>query len=213
MSTLQAAVMGVPTLFIVQENPVPFYLVLTVMVFVVCIAPLLLIFVPKIVLAKAFGRLDPREQQRSIRNSIRRSSMKRAHNRSGELSMDMSGMDNFYGEDSSMGGAMDSTGANSFHRSNNTTIPTSSEGTLEKSGARPVRIATRLSTSAAARANSMSIVPEDEVDTRCPECCSNASLRLRIGGGQVTSEVSTAESVPLSISGRLTSDEQQSDKE
>lgn len=74
MSTLQASIMGIPILFVVLENPVPFYLVLTFMVFLICVATLLLIFAPKIVLTQAFMQLAETEQRQVILASIRRSS-------------------------------------------------------------------------------------------------------------------------------------------
>lgn len=69
-SMLQASLMGVPILFIVRENPQAFYLVFTFMIFVICMATLLLIFAPKIVLTENFRKLSTREQRRLIRTSI-----------------------------------------------------------------------------------------------------------------------------------------------
>eukprot|EP00977_Amphora_coffeiformis_P007119 scaffold1552_cov175-Amphora_coffeaeformis.AAC.10 len=51
MSLLQATLTGVPVLFVVRESPQAFYLILVFMIFVTCAAVLLLIFVPKIILA------------------------------------------------------------------------------------------------------------------------------------------------------------------
>jgi ABC-type sugar transport system substrate-binding protein len=73
-SLLQAILSGVPILFIVREQPQAFYLVLTFMVFVVCMAVLLLIFVPKVVMTEAFARRNEQEQRQLILRSIRGSS-------------------------------------------------------------------------------------------------------------------------------------------
>lgn len=72
-SLLQATISGVPILFVVRKNPEAFYLVLVFMIFAICMAILLLIFVPKIVLAQSFLQHPEPEQRRMILNSIRRS--------------------------------------------------------------------------------------------------------------------------------------------
>jgi hypothetical protein len=72
-SLLQASLSGVPILFVVQENPQAFYLILIFMVFVICMAVLLLIFVPKVVMTEAFTRRNEQEQRQLIHRSIRRS--------------------------------------------------------------------------------------------------------------------------------------------
>jgi ABC-type sugar transport system substrate-binding protein len=72
-SLLQAGLSGVPILFVVRENPQAFYLILIFMVFVICMAVLLLIFVPKVVMTEAFTRRNEQEQRQLILRSIRRS--------------------------------------------------------------------------------------------------------------------------------------------
>lgn len=72
-SMFQAALIGVPTLFVVRKSPEAYYLILTFMLFVICMAVLMLVFIPKIVIHQNFQRLSPTEQRRLIRNSIRRS--------------------------------------------------------------------------------------------------------------------------------------------
>lgn len=72
-SMLQAAFIGVPTLFTVRKSPEAYYLILTFMLFVISMAVLMLIFIPKIVIHQNFQRLSPAEQRQLIRESIRRS--------------------------------------------------------------------------------------------------------------------------------------------
>jgi ABC-type sugar transport system substrate-binding protein len=73
-SLLQATLTGVPILFVERESPQTFYLVLTFMVFVICMAVLLLIFVPKVVMTEAFTRRKEEERQQLILRSICRDS-------------------------------------------------------------------------------------------------------------------------------------------
>jgi hypothetical protein len=65
--------MGVPILFVVRESPQAFYLILVFMIFVTCAAILLLIFVPKVVLADTFSQHSPQQQSRMLKESIRTS--------------------------------------------------------------------------------------------------------------------------------------------
>lgn len=69
-SLLQAILSGVPIIFVVRENPQAFYLILTFMVFVICMAVLLLIFVPKVVMTEAFTRRNEQEQRQLIHRSV-----------------------------------------------------------------------------------------------------------------------------------------------
>lgn len=69
-SLLQATGMGVPILFVVRESPVAFYLLLVFMIFVICMAVLVLIFVPKLALANKFGNHSPAQQSRMLRRSV-----------------------------------------------------------------------------------------------------------------------------------------------
>jgi hypothetical protein len=82
-SLLQATLSGCPILFVVRDQPGAFYLVLTFMVFIICMAVLLLIFVPKVVLAAAFSRRNEQEQRQLIFHSIHQSS-----NRSSSLRLE-----------------------------------------------------------------------------------------------------------------------------
>ena len=55
-SMLQTTLIGFPIVFLVNDNPQAVYLVVTFMIFVTCMAILLLIFVPKIYHVKFYGR-------------------------------------------------------------------------------------------------------------------------------------------------------------
>uniref|UniRef100_A0A7S3L1A8 G-protein coupled receptors family 3 profile domain-containing protein n=1 Tax=Amphora coffeiformis TaxID=265554 RepID=A0A7S3L1A8_9STRA len=70
-SLLQAAVIGVPILFLLRESPQAFYLLLIFVIFVVCGAVLVLIFVPKLFLAHLFSRYTEEQQSRMIKKSVR----------------------------------------------------------------------------------------------------------------------------------------------
>jgi hypothetical protein len=69
-SLLLASLSGVPILFVVRDNPQAFYLVLIFMVFVICMAVLLLIFVPKVVMTEASTRRNEQEQRQLILLSV-----------------------------------------------------------------------------------------------------------------------------------------------
>jgi ABC-type sugar transport system substrate-binding protein len=70
-SLLQAMLSGIPILFVVRESPQAYYLVLAFMIFVICCAILLLIFVPKIVLADKFANHSETQQKQHIMSVIR----------------------------------------------------------------------------------------------------------------------------------------------
>jgi hypothetical protein len=73
-SMLQACLSGIPVLLVVKEMPQAYYLVLTVTIFIVCMAILLLIFVPKMAFAqKVYLPRSVSQQDSLISNSIRRS--------------------------------------------------------------------------------------------------------------------------------------------
>ena len=71
VSMMQTALMGIPILIVVQDQPEALYLVLVCMIFVVSMAVLLLIFVPKMVLMESYNRFSTRTQGRMIQNVIR----------------------------------------------------------------------------------------------------------------------------------------------
>ena len=72
-SMLQACFSGLPILFLVRELPQAYYLILTFMVFIICLAILLLIFVPKIVYERSLRKEDSAVMARQIRLAIRSS--------------------------------------------------------------------------------------------------------------------------------------------
>jgi ABC-type sugar transport system substrate-binding protein len=89
-SLLQAMLSGIPILFVVRESPQAFYLVIVFMIFIISSAVLLLIFVPKVVLAQPFiGRSDG-SQRRLIQESIRA----RAKDARPQRSSNISGLSN-----------------------------------------------------------------------------------------------------------------------
>lgn len=67
---LQTMLIGLPVLFIVRNSPQSFYLTLCFILFVVCIMLLLLIFVPKIVLADKDEQTQFEAVQEAIRSSV-----------------------------------------------------------------------------------------------------------------------------------------------
>lgn len=78
---LQAALTGVPLLFIVHDNPRAYYLILTSMIFIVNMSILLLIFVPKVRLTEQFRRQSAGAQTRIIEDSVRLSQQRTAEYR------------------------------------------------------------------------------------------------------------------------------------
>ncbi|CAB9515488.1 Gamma-aminobutyric acid (GABA) B receptor [Seminavis robusta] len=79
-SMLQAAISGVPVLFVVKDNPQAFYLVLVFMIFVIGMVIMLVIFVPKILFARLFLSKTEGEQRDFISFIIQQSGRAR-HNR------------------------------------------------------------------------------------------------------------------------------------
>ena len=77
-SILQAIMCGIPVLFLVRDAPKAFYLVLTFCISITCMAVLLAVFVPKIIIAEDFAKYSLSEQERMIHDSIR-NSMRSVH--------------------------------------------------------------------------------------------------------------------------------------
>jgi hypothetical protein len=73
-SLFQAFLTGFPIVVIVKDDPRAFYLVLTLMIFVLSEGILLLIFLPKMLLAYRFSTMSEAEQRRVISDQIARSS-------------------------------------------------------------------------------------------------------------------------------------------
>jgi hypothetical protein len=62
----QAFLTGIPVVAITRDIPEAFYLVFSFLVFVVCMAVLSLIFVPKIIMQRAYAKLSLAEQRRKM---------------------------------------------------------------------------------------------------------------------------------------------------
>ena len=71
VSMMQTALMGIPIMIVVRDQPEALYLVLVCMIFIVSMAVLLLVFVPKMVLMENYNRFSTRTQGRMIQNVIR----------------------------------------------------------------------------------------------------------------------------------------------
>lgn len=69
-SLFQAFLTGFPIVVVVKDDPRAFYLVLTLMIFTLSEGILLLIFLPKIILAHRFSKLSEGEQKRRISEQI-----------------------------------------------------------------------------------------------------------------------------------------------
>jgi hypothetical protein len=70
---LEALLLGVPVFLVVQDSPPAFYLTMSFMIFVICMGVLLLIFLPKMVLAADYSQRSIVEQRRLLLHHIRES--------------------------------------------------------------------------------------------------------------------------------------------
>ena len=75
---LQAALTGIPILFVVERSPQAYYMVQVFMIFITCSAILLLIFVPKIVLFHQYNNQPEVVQRARIQRSIRSSTVNKS---------------------------------------------------------------------------------------------------------------------------------------
>jgi len=73
-SLFQAFLTGIPVVIVVREWPQPYYIVLSLTIFLSCMAVLLLIFLPKVFLQRSYARGSEAEQTSRLRKVIRRSS-------------------------------------------------------------------------------------------------------------------------------------------
>ena len=73
-SLFQAFLTGFPIVVVVKDDPRAYYLVLTLMIFVLCEGILLLIFLPKILLARRFSKMSEADQKKEISDQIALSS-------------------------------------------------------------------------------------------------------------------------------------------
>jgi len=72
-SMAQAFLTGIPLVVVVRDVPQAFYLVLTFLIFILCMTILSLIFIPKFLNYRVASRLSEADQMKQIRSSIRRS--------------------------------------------------------------------------------------------------------------------------------------------
>jgi hypothetical protein len=73
----QAFLTGIPIVVVVREIPEAFYLVLTFLIFALCMVILLLIFLPKIFMQRSYAGMSEAEQARVLASSIRKSTMRK----------------------------------------------------------------------------------------------------------------------------------------
>ncbi|GAX15871.1 hypothetical protein FisN_2Lh399 [Fistulifera solaris] len=71
-SLFQAFFTGVPVLIVVRNMPEAYYILLTMMIFILCMALLLLIFLPKIFIQKKYAGLSEEEQRKMLHDTIRK---------------------------------------------------------------------------------------------------------------------------------------------
>ena len=71
----QGFVTGIPVVVVVRDMPQSFYVVLTLMIFLLSMAILLVIFVPKVYNDHKYSNLSPRQQKQLMAESVRRSSI------------------------------------------------------------------------------------------------------------------------------------------
>ena len=70
----QAFCTGIPVVVVVRNMPEAFYLVLTIVIFVLCMAILLLIFLPKVLMHRNYAGMTPEEYNRTVAALVRDSS-------------------------------------------------------------------------------------------------------------------------------------------
>jgi gamma-aminobutyric acid type B receptor len=76
-SLFQAFVTGIPVVVVVRDSPEAYYILLTLMFFLICMTILLLIFWPKMIMAHAYSQVSELEQKRMVRESLKNSKGKR----------------------------------------------------------------------------------------------------------------------------------------
>lgn len=83
----QAFLSGIPIAVVVRDIPAVYYLVLTFLLFLLCMAVILFIFLPKISLQKKYKQLTPQEQNRTMASKLRKSmDVRREQANSGSIS-------------------------------------------------------------------------------------------------------------------------------
>ena len=74
-SFFQAFLTGIPVLIAVKDMPQPFYLTLTMMIFLICVVLLWLIFLPKMKMQSHYSNMSETEQRKVMSKSVRMSSV------------------------------------------------------------------------------------------------------------------------------------------
>lgn len=83
----QAFLSGIPIAVVAREIPVMYYLVLTFLLFLLCMAVILFIFLPKISLQNKYKQLTPQEQNSTMASKLRKSmDVRREQANSGSVS-------------------------------------------------------------------------------------------------------------------------------
>lgn len=67
---LQAFLSGIPVVAIVKDIPEAFYMILTVLLFGICMAVLMLIFLPKILMQRTYAKMTLAEQNKAMAVSV-----------------------------------------------------------------------------------------------------------------------------------------------
>ena len=74
-SMSQGFLTGIPiVLAVAKEQPETFYLTITLLIFVICMAVLLLIFLPKVMMLRRYNEMSVAEQMRAMATSVKVSS-------------------------------------------------------------------------------------------------------------------------------------------
>ncbi|CAB9497925.1 acid type B receptor subunit 2 [Seminavis robusta] len=82
-SMLQALISGIPVMFIVYDLPQAFYMVSTLLLFVISMVILMVIFFPKVLFTREFLSMSVGDQRAFIAQAIRRASVRMMDNSSG----------------------------------------------------------------------------------------------------------------------------------
>jgi hypothetical protein len=77
-SMSQAFLTGIPIVAVVRDIPEAFYLVLTFLIIVLCMVTLLLIFLPKVFMQRAYAGASAADQRRMMAESVRKSGIQQS---------------------------------------------------------------------------------------------------------------------------------------
>ena len=78
-SLFQAIVTGIPVVSVVRDIPEAFYLILTFTIFVLCLAVLLLIFLPKIAMQHKYAQMSKKDQKKLFKQNLQASAQSSRH--------------------------------------------------------------------------------------------------------------------------------------